>query len=427
MLFDMKILVIGGGGREHAIAWKLSQDSCNPDLYCAPGNVGTDSIAENLSIAAEDIDQLKKWAVINKPDLTIVGPEVPLCLGITDIFEAEGLRVFGPCRKAARIEGSKRFSKEIMASAGVPTAKSLSFTDPDKAIEAIDSFGLPVVIKADGLAAGKGVIIAETKESAVAAIQSMLIDSRFGKAGAEVLIEEFLSGEEASILALIDGENALILPSSQDHKRAFDNDKGPNTGGMGAYTPAPVITNELIPVIKECIIMPVVREMKKRGYPYKGVLYAGLMIDKKGIKVLEFNARFGDPETEAVLPRIKGDIIPALEACIDGTLSDDLISVHDEAAVTIVMASEGYPDAYSKGLKITGLDEAGEIQNCVVFHAGTKTESDEVVTSGGRVLAVTALGTDLKEAVKHAYQAVAKINFKGAHYRKDIARRAFNR
>ena len=427
MLSGMKILVIGGGGREHAIAWRLSKDSCKPDLYCAPGNAGTDSIATNLPIAADNIDQLKEWAVCNKPDLTIVGPEVPLCMGITDLFEAEGMRVFGPCRAAAQIEGSKRFSKEIMAAAGVPTANSLSFDDPDKAIKAVDSFSLPVVIKADGLAAGKGVIIAETKESAVAAIQSMLIDSRFGEAGAEVLIEEFLTGEEASILALIDGENALILPSSQDHKRAFDNDKGPNTGGMGAYTPAPVITQELIPVIKERVIMPVVREMKKRGCPYKGVLYAGLMLDKNEIKVLEFNARFGDPETEAVLPRIKGDFIPALEACIDGTLSDDLISVHDEAAVTIVMASEGYPDAYPKGLKITGLDKANEVQDCVVFHAGTKTESGEVITSGGRVLAVTALGTDLKEAVERAYQAVSKINFKGAHYRKDIAFRAFNR
>jgi phosphoribosylamine--glycine ligase len=427
MLSGMKILIIGGGGREHAIAWRLSKDSCKPELYCAPGNAGTDSIAENLPISAEDIDSLTQWAICNKPDLTVVGPEVPLCLGITDIFEAEGLRVFGPCREAAKIEGSKRFSKEVMAAAGVPTARSLSFDNPDKAIDALESFGLPVVIKADGLAAGKGVIIAETKEKAVATIQSMLIDSQFGEAGAEVLIEEFLKGEEASILALIDGENALILPSSQDHKRAYDNDEGPNTGGMGAYSPAPVVTDELIPIIKESVIMPVIREMKKRGCPYKGVLYAGLMINEKGMNVLEFNARFGDPETEAVLPRIDGDIIPALEACIDGTLNDDLISVRKEAAVTIVMASEGYPGSYPKGIRITGLDQAAEIEGCTVFNAGTKIENGKVVTSGGRVLSVTAIGTDLKDAVEHAYQAVAKIDFKGAHYRKDIAFRAFNR
>jgi phosphoribosylamine--glycine ligase len=427
MLSGMKILIIGGGGREHAIAWRLSKDSCKPELYCAPGNAGTDSIAENLPISAEDIDSLTQWAICNKPDLTVVGPEVPLCLGITDIFEAEGLRVFGPCREAAKIEGSKRFSKEVMAAAGVPTARSLSFDNPDKAIDALESFGLPVVIKADGLAAGKGVIIAETKDKAVATIQSMLIDSQFGEAGAEVLIEEFLKGEEASILALIDGENALILPSSQDHKRAYDNDEGPNTGGMGAYSPAPVVTDELIPIIKESVIMPVIREMKKRGCPYKGVLYAGLMINEKGMNVLEFNARFGDPETEAVLPRIDGDIIPALEACIDGTLNDDLISVRKEAAVTIVMASEGYPGSYPKGIRITGLDQAAEIEGCTVFNAGTKIENGKVVTSGGRVLSVTAIGTDLKDAVEHAYQAVAKIDFKGAHYRKDIAFRAFNR
>jgi len=423
----MKILVIGGGGREHAIAWRLAQDSCRPEICCAPGNAGTASVAENLPIAADNLRQLKEWAVRNRPDLTVVGPEVPLCLGITDLFEAEGLRVFGPCREAARIEGSKRFSKEIMAAAGVPTAKSLSFDDPDSAIAALDTFGLPVVIKADGLAAGKGVIIAATRAEAVAAIESMLIDNRFGQAGAEVLIEEFLEGEEASILALVDGEHALILPSSQDHKRVWDNDEGPNTGGMGAYTPAPVVTDALLPLIKERVIMPVVREMKRRGCPYKGVLYAGLMISEKGMNVLEFNARFGDPETEAVLPRIAGDIIPALEACIDGTLRDELITVRDEAAVTIVMAAGGYPGPYAKGIRITGIEDANALEECMVFHAGTKTEGGAVVTDGGRVLAVTALGSDLKHAVDRAYQAVAKIRFEGGHYRSDIARRAFNR
>ena len=423
----MKILVVGGGGREHAIAWRLSKDSTKPELYCAPGNAGTHTIATNLPIAADDISELTTWAKENKPDLTVVGPEIPLCMGITDTFEAEGLRVFGPSQKAAAIEGSKRFSKEVMQAAGVPTANSESFTKPAKAIAALDAYGLPVVIKADGLAAGKGVIIAENREKAVDTINEMLIDSKFGKAGAEVLIEQFLTGEEASILALVDGEHAVILPSSQDHKRAYDNDEGPNTGGMGAYTPAPVVTDELIPVIKETIIMPIVQEMRKRGTPYKGVLYAGLMIDNGEINVLEFNARFGDPETEAVLPRIDNDIIPAFNACIDGTLTDDLITVKNDKAVTIVMASEGYPGSYPKGIPITGIDEADALDDCVVFHAGTKLEGDTVVTSGGRVLSVTALGSDLRSAVDKAYQAVEKINFNGAHYRKDIAHRAFNR
>lgn len=423
----MKILVIGGGGREHAIAWRLSKDSCNPDIYCAPGNAGTEDIATNLPIAADDLARLLKWAIGNSPDLTIVGPEVPLCLGITDLFEAEGLRIFGPCCAAARLEGSKAFSKEIMLAAGVPTAKSLSFSDPDRAIQALDLFGLPVVIKADGLAAGKGVIIAGTKAEAAEAIQAMLVDSVFGQAGAEVLIEEFLTGEEASILALVDGEHAVILPSSQDHKRVRNNDEGPNTGGMGAYTPAPVVTDALLPIIKEQVIMPIVAEMKKRGCPYKGVLYAGLMISKEEIKVLEFNARFGDPETEAILPRIAGDIIPALEACIDGTLRDDHITVRDDVAVTVVMASGGYPGCYSKGIRITGIEEANALAECVVFHAGTKVEGGAVVTDGGRVLSVTAMGEDLEQAVQRVYQAVSKISFEGAHYRTDIAARAFNR
>ncbi len=423
----MKILVVGGGGREHAIAWRLSKDSIAPELYCAPGNAGTGSIAVNLPIAASDISGLTAWAREHRPDLTVVGPEIPLCLGITDTFEREGLRVFGPSQAAAALEGSKRFSKEIMRAAGVPTAKSESFTDPERAIAALEGYGLPVVIKADGLAAGKGVIIAETRAQAVAAINDMLINSKFGEAGAEVLIEQFLTGEEASILALVDGEHAVILPSSQDHKRAYDNDEGPNTGGMGAYTPAPVVTAEMIPIIKASVIMPIVREMKRRGTPYKGVLYAGLMINGGTINVLEFNARFGDPETEAVLPRINGDIIPALEACIDGNLTDELISVTDDVAVTIIMASESYPDAYPKGRPITGLEDANAIDGCIVFHAGTTRENDTVVTSGGRVLSVTALGCDLRDAVDKAYRAVERINFEGAHYRKDIAHRAFNR
>ena len=424
---SMKILVVGGGGREHAIAWRLSQDSCKPTLFCAPGNAGTSTVAQSVPISAEDVPGLVAWAKVNKPDLTVIGPEVPLCLGITDALNAEGFRVFGPCQAGARMEGSKLFSKDVMTAAGVPTARSFGFTNAAEAIAALDQFDLPVVIKADGLAAGKGVVIAQTRAEAVEAINSMLVEAIFGKAGAEVLIEDFLEGEEASILALVDGEHTVILPSSQDHKRIFDNDQGPNTGGMGAYSPAPVVTDDLIPFIKEQVILPVVRELKKRGIVYKGVLYAGLMIGQKGINVLEFNARFGDPETEAVLPRIAGDLIPALQACIDGTLHEGLIQVRPEAAATIVMAAGGYPGNYVKGTEIKGLDKAAQVEGSVVFHAGTTLKDGKVVTAGGRVLAVTALGSDLKTAVACAYKAVQCIHFDGAQHRTDIARRAFNR
>ena len=423
----MNILVIGAGGREHAIVWRLAQDSCRPTLFCAPGNAGTAALARNLPISAEDVSGLLAWAKEHRPDLTVVGPEVPLCLGLTDAFTAAGLRVFGPCLAAARMEGSKLFSKEIMTAAGVPTARSQAFDRADAAVAALAGFSLPVVIKADGLAAGKGVIIAQTRDEAVAAIRSMLVDGAFGQAGAQVLVEEFLEGEEASILALVDGEHAVILPSSQDHKRVFDQDQGPNTGGMGAYSPAPVVTPDLLPVIMSTVILPVVRELKGRGIVYKGVLYAGLMITPRGIRVLEFNARFGDPETEAVLPRIAGDLVPALQACIDGTLSDALIQVRPEVAATVILAAGGYPGSYKKGTPIYGLDEAAKIPDCMVFHAGTALKDGHVVTSGGRVLAVTALGPDLETAVARAYAAVAKIRFEGAHYRKDIAHRAFNR
>ena len=423
----MKILVVGSGGREHAIAWRLAQDSCKPTLFCTPGNAGTASFCQNIAISAEDIPALLAWAVEQRPDLTVVGPEVPLCLGITDVFTAQGLRVFGPCQAGARMEGSKLFSKEVMLAAGVPTARSQSFSEVNAALAALDAFELPVVIKADGLAAGKGVVIAQTRAEAEEAIRSMLVDAVFGAAGANVLIEDFLEGEEASILALVDGEHTVLLPASQDHKRIFDNDQGPNTGGMGAYSPAPVVTDAMLPAITEKVILPVVRELKARGIVYKGVLYAGLMIGKKGINVLEFNARFGDPETEAVLPRIAGDLIPALEACIDGTLHDGLIQIRPEAAATVVMAAGGYPGNYVKGTAIHGLSDAATVSGSVVFHAGTRLKDGAVVTAGGRVLAVTALGADLKTAVGRAYEAVAKISWEGAQYRKDIARRAFNR
>ena len=423
----MNILVVGGGGREHALVWRLAQDSCRPTLFCAPGNAGTAALARNLPISAEDVPGLLAWATEHRPDLTVVGPEVPLCLGLADAFNAAGLRVFGPCQAAARMEGSKLFSKEVMTAAGVPTARSQSFDSADAAVAALAGFSLPVVIKADGLAAGKGVIIAQTRGEAVDAIRSMLVDAVFGPAGAHVLIEEFLAGEEASILALVDGEHAVILPSSQDHKRIFDDDQGPNTGGMGAYSPAPVVTPDTLPVIMERVILPVVRELKRRRIVYKGVLYAGLMIGPRGLSVLEFNARFGDPETEAVLPRLGGDLIPALQACIDGTLTDALVQVRPEAAATVVLAAGGYPGPYTKGTPIAGLDEAAQLPDCLVFHAGTALKDGRVVTSGGRVLAVTALGADLKTAVGRAYEAVAKIRFEGAQHRTDIAHRAFGR
>jgi len=379
----MNILVVGGGGREHALVWRLAQDSCRPSLFCAPGNAGTDAIATNLPISAEDVPALLAWAKTHRPDLTVVGPEVPLCLGITDAFNAEGLRVFGPCQAGARMEGSKLFAKEIMTAAGVPTARSQAFENADAAVAALAGFSLPVVIKADGLAAGKGVVIAQTREEAAAALRSMLVEGIFGQAGAQVLIEEFLEGEEASILALVDGERAVLLPASQDHKRVFENDEGPNTGGMGAYTPAPVVTPELLPVILDTVILPVVRELKKRGIVYKGVLYAGLMIGPRGLNVLEFNARFGDPETEAVLPRIAGDLTPALQACIDGTLDDTLLQIRPEAAATVIMAAGGYPGAYKKGTPIFGLDEAARVSGAMVFHAGTVLKDGQVLTSGG--------------------------------------------
>jgi len=432
----MKILVVGSGGREHAITWRLAQDAAKHELYCAPGNAGTAALATNLALGAEDVAGIAAWADANKPDLVVVGPEAPLCKGLVDELSKVGVKAFGPCAAGARMEGSKRFAKEVMNAAGVPTGRAQVFTDPVAAKAALPEYGLPVVIKADGLAAGKGVVVAETAAQAEAAIDDMLVGNKFGAAGAEVLIEEFLDGEECSILALVDGENAVLLPGSQDHKRVFDGDKGPNTGGMGAYSPAPVVTPAMMPEIKEKIILPVVRELKKRGIVYKGVLYAGLMITPPGgktalsgsaINVVEFNARFGDPETEAVLPRLGGDFAKVLLACADGNLSESDVVVKDEMAATVIVASGGYPGSYAKGKAIAGLDEAAQVPGAIVFHCGTKAQDGQVLTAGGRVLSVTGLGKDLRSAVDTAYAAVAKISFDGAFHRADIAHRAFNR
>ena len=431
----MKILVVGSGGREHAIAWRLSKDAEKHELYCAPGNAGTAAVATNVPIKAEDVEGIVYWAVENHPDLVVVGPEAPLVLGLVDSLEAEGITAFGPVMAGARMEGSKRFAKEVMCAAGVPTGKAEVFSDPLKAKAALSEYGLPVVIKADGLAAGKGVVVAETVEQAEAAIDDMLVANKFGSAGAQVLIEEFLDGEECSILAMVDGERAVLLPSSQDHKRVFDGDKGPNTGGMGAYSPAPVVTAEMLPEIRDRIILPVIRELKNRGIVYRGILYAGLMVTPEGgrlaksgsrVNVVEFNARFGDPETEAVLPRLGGSFAKALLNAAKGSLSEDDIVVRPEMAATVIVASGGYPGAYEKGKAISGL-EAAEEKGAIVFHCGTAKTDAGIATAGGRVLSVTGLGADLREAVDRAYAGVGEISFERAFYRRDIAHRAFER
>lgn len=434
----MKILVVGSGGREHAISWRLAQDVEEHEIYCAPGNAGIADVAVCVDIAADDIVNLVAWAKAEKPDLVVVGPEAPLVIGLVDEMEKIGIPCFGPIAAGAKMEGSKRFAKEIMDAAGVPTGKAETYTDSVKAKAALPSYGLPVVIKADGLAAGKGVVVAETTEQAESAIDDMLVANKFGAAGAEVLIEEFLHGEECSILAMVDGDNAVLLPSSQDHKRVFDGDKGPNTGGMGAYSPAPVITSDKLPMIKEKIILPVVRELKRRGITYRGILYAGLMVNNENsfprgpsaksgseINVVEFNARFGDPETEAVLPRLAGSFATALLHAATGCLKDEDVVVKDECAATVIVASAGYPGSYAKGKVISGLDN--EKQGTIVFHCGTKFEGDDIRTSGGRVLSVTGLGNTLREAVDNAYSRVGDISFEGAFWRKDIAHRAFER
>ena len=430
----MKILVVGGGGREHAIAWRLARDEGGHEIFCAPGNAGTASVASNVAIGAEDVAGIARWARENGPDLVVVGPEAPLVKGLADELLSIGVPVFGPVAAGARMEGSKRFAKEVMEAAGVPTGKAEAFTDPAAAKAALAKFGLPVVVKADGLAAGKGVVVAETKAEAEAAIDDMLVAGRFGEAGAEVLVEEFLDGEECSILAMTDGETAVLLPSSQDHKRIFDGDRGPNTGGMGAYSPAPVVTEAMLPEIKERIILPVVRELRRRGTTYRGILYAGLMVTPEGgrlalsgsrVNVVEFNARFGDPETEAVLPRLGGSFATALLHAATGCLGEEDIVVRPEASATVIVASGGYPGSYEKGKVIEGLGN-GERKG-IVFHCGTKAEGGKVVTAGGRVLSVTGMGATLREAVDRAYAAVSEISFDGMFYRRDIAHRAFER
>jgi len=423
----MNILVIGGGGREHALVWKLAQSPKVSRIYCAPGNAGIAELATCVSIDAEDIEALLTFAKENAIDLTVVGPEGPLAKGIVDLFEKNGLRIFGASKKAAEIESSKSFAKSLMKKYGIPTAEGRSFMSYEKAAAYLRKQSAPVVVKADGLAAGKGVLVCKTIEEALDGLKRIMVDKVFGDAGKKVVIEECLKGEEASFLAFTDGETVLPLPSSQDHKRVFDNDEGPNTGGMGAYSPAPIIDHALQEVIMSQVMIPTVRAMAAEGRPYKGVLYAGLMIHHDRVNVLEFNARFGDPETQPLLMRLKGDLVPIMEATIDGTLKHHKLEIDERPAVCVVMASEGYPGNYPKGLPISGLDKVRRMKNVVVFHAGTALQNDAVVTSGGRVLGVTALGSGIQDAVSLAYKAVSAITWKGAHFRKDIAKRALNR
>lgn len=423
----MKILVIGSGGREHALVWKIAQSSLVTRLFCAPGNPGTDGLAENVPLAPDDLDGLLEFAITQGIDLTVVGPELPLSLGLTDLFEEQGLRVFGARKNAAIIEASKAFSKDLMKKYDVPTAAYEVFTEVDQAIAYLDRLGIPVVIKADGLAAGKGVIIAQNRDEAVAAVTDMLSGNAFGAAGVRVVIEEFLKGEEASFLAFTDGKNIIPLPSAQDHKPIFDGDLGPNTGGMGAYSPAPVVT----PAIHEKAMSEVMRRtvdgMAAEGRPYRGVLYAGLMIDGESVKTLEFNARFGDPECQPLLMRLKSDIVPVLMAVAQGDISGIRLEWHDDATVCVVMAAAGYPGDVVKGDVIVGLEQAAKLDGLMVFHAGTALKDGTCVTSGGRVLGVTARGVTVKEAIGRAYEGVSTIIWQGVQYRTDIGHKALKR
>ncbi len=423
----MKILVIGSGGREHALVWKIAQSPLVERVFCAPGNPGTAQLAENVDIKVDDLAGMLGFAKNQGIDLTVVGPELPLSLGIVDLFEEYGLRIFGARRNAALIEASKAFSKDLMKKYEVPTAAYEVFTEVEPAVAFIRRIGAPIVVKADGLAAGKGVIIAATEDEAIGAVTGMLSGDAFGSAGARVVIEEFLTGEEASFLAFTDGKQIVPLASAQDHKAVFDGDKGPNTGGMGAYSPAPVVTPPIHGKAMAEVMHPTVDGMAAEGRPYRGVLYAGLMIDGERVKTLEFNARFGDPECQPLLMRMKSDIVPVLMAVAAGNLNGIEIEWHDKAAVCVVMASQGYPGDYRKGDEIFGLEEAERIEDLVVFHAGTAFKDGKIVTNGGRVLGVTALGGTVQEAIDRAYRGAAAITWEGVHFRRDIGRKAINR
>lgn len=421
----MKVLVVGGGGREHALVWKLKQSPRVSEIYCAPGNAGIARDAECVPCSAEDIEGLLSFARSRGIDLTVVGPEAPLVAGISDRFEEAGLRLFGPPAKGALIEGSKAFAKRLMAKLGIPTAPFEVFDSPADAISYVRRRGGPCVVKADGLAAGKGVIVAKDASEAEAAVRLIGEEKAFGKAGDRIIVEERLVGEEVSVLAFTDGKSVLPMVAAQDHKRAYDGDTGPNTGGMGAYSPPPVYTPEVHERVCREILEPIVAGMAAEGIRYQGVLYAGLMLTEEGPYVLEFNCRFGDPEAQVVIPRLKTDLVDVMEAVLEGRLEEISLEWERRPAVCVVLASRGYPGSYEKGKVISGLDEVPE--DVLVFHAATALSEGRFITSGGRVLGVTAFGETIREAVERAYEGVSKISFEGMHYRRDIAHRALVR
>lgn len=421
----MKILVIGSGGREHALVWKIAQSKLVRKIFCAPGNGGIADLAECIPFKADDIFGLLEFARKEKIDLTVVGPEAALANGIVDEFQKAGLRIFGPNKKCANLEKSKVFSKELMAKYKVPTADFKVFDDPERAKRYIEEKGVPCVVKADGLAQGKGVVVAKTLDEAKDAIRLMMEDRMFGSAGDKVIIEECLEGQEASILVITDSKEVVALASAQDHKRVFDNDRGPNTGGMGAYSPAPVVTPVLFKEILDKIIYRTIDGLAKEGLEYKGVLYAGVMLTKDGPKTLEFNVRFGDPETQAILPRMRSDLLEVMLAASEGKLNKAGQLKWDERfCISVVCASEGYPGVYPKDKEISGLDKVSQMKDIVVFHAGTTRSAAKYFTNGGRVLGVTGLGNTIKDAIENTYKAVEKINFEGMHYRRDIGQKA---
>lgn len=423
----MKVLVVGGGGREHSLIWKIRQSPRVKKIYCAPGNAGISKYAEAVPLAVEDIDGLAHFALEQQIELTVVGPELPLSLGIVDLFESKGLRIFGPRKAGAQLEASKAFTKDLMRREQVPTAKFEVFDDLEQARRYVQEIGPPIVVKADGLAAGKGVILCNTLDDALGALTAIMDKRQFGDAGNKVVIEEFLDGEEASFLAFTDGTCILPLASSQDHKRIFDGDAGPNTGGMGAYSPAPVVTPEIAQSVVQNVLRPVVSGLKKLGIRYKGVLYAGLMIRNGVVKVLEFNVRFGDPECQPLMLRLDSDLVDVIDAVIDERLGEKTLNWKDASAVCIVASSAGYPGQYSKGSPIQGLAGFDESHNVAIFHGGTALRSGDIITDGGRVLGVAALGVRLSEAIDNAYKSINRISWSGMHYRTDIGRRALEK
>ena len=420
----MKVLVIGSGGREHALTWKIAQSKLLGKLFCAPGNPGTAEVAENIDIKSDNITGLLKFAKNESIGLTVVGPEAPLAEGIVDAFTAEGLLIFGPTAAAAKIEADKAFCKKMLRSASVPTSEGRIFSDLDDAKEYISSRDEALVVKASGLAAGKGVFLCANPQEAMDAAEKIMGEGIFGQAGEKIVVEEMLKGQEASILALVDGSNIYVLESSQDHKAVGDGDTGPNTGGMGAYSPAPIVTDKVMDQVVSGILVPSVDTMNRNGTPYRGLLYAGIMLTPGGPKLLEYNVRFGDPETQPLMARLKSDLLEALLAVCHGKLDEVDLDWDPRPAVCVVMASGGYPGSYEKGKVIEGIDEANKLKDVVVFHAGTAMQYGQLVTAGGRVLGVTAMGEDIATAKARAYEAVSKISFEGAYYRKDISDKA---